>query len=349
MLRDTDPSASVAFARETVERLEHVVGKHDPEYGLGLSRLAGSMAVDRDAKGAIAISQQALGVFRKTLPPAHSISNDEHLNLARYLVQAGRFERGYREISKVAALADNDPHLEGERSDISGIQANAAFELGHFAEARTLLARAVEEAIASYGMTHPTTTRMRLDQLDRLLELGDLDGAAGIAQTLEAAFRSDASRRLDRPRFELEVAMLDGARGRVAEAERRARTALDMWTELGGDLGSSVDMHRGLGRALLANGKPERARAELEQALDIARRVHARADHGAIIEVDLARCDAALGRHAAAMARARAARSVLEHYPARIIARRDADRLLATAKRHERHQRRPRHHRRGTR
>ncbi len=326
--RDNQPSKAVELARETVERMAKALGEHAPQYGVALATLADAQSANNDRTGAIATGRRALAVMKATLPPTHSMHTQERLGVARFLIDAGKFAEGYAEVSKVAKQTAIDPNLRALRTDALATRAEAAFELGRFDEARKLRARTVEEAIAIVGLSHPATLSARRRQLDTLIEVGDLDAADAVAETLDAAYRTKTPDRQGQARYELEASALARMHGNAAEAERHARTALGSWTELGGDRSTSGSMHRGLGLALLAGGKPDQARVELSRALDLARETHARADAIAALEIDLGCADIALGHRDDALPRIRAARAVLAEFPGQVIARGEADRVL---------------------
>jgi len=209
--------------------------------------------------------------------------------------------------------------------------AMTTFDLGEHDKALELAREAHQLAAAVTSPTHPDTLEAQIVVLDQELELGLTEAAQRDYMALARAFR-------ERPdAFKQRLAMLEGGAGASLElhkrnakqAEQMARTALATLRELKAQPYEQRVVTVMLGESLLAQHRNEEALAAFSQALELARQANERADYIAAAEIGIARAEAAAGRRREALERARAARKVLEGFPGQIIARRDADRLLA--------------------
>ena len=201
---------------------------------------------------------------------------------------------------------------------------------GRVDEGAALQEQAVEESTSQNGKDHRRTLLFRRNLVDYDLELGRLDDADRDIAAIDRAYRASPRPDITETTFHGSlVAQLALARGRPAEAERLARRALDEVARLPENQGSRGVILRALGSSLIAQRRFAEAEPVLTEALAIARRSKPRADQSAIYEIALAHAEAGLGKRGDAIARARAARDVLAHYPGQPKARREVAELLA--------------------
>jgi len=321
----------VPLARETLQRAREMYGDRDPNTGVALNLLAGALKHAHDFEGALRYRREALDLIRATMPADSSVTIGETSDYASALEEVGRIAEARAVWQDVVARARGNERLRKSYPDIVSMYAGSVFANGDHAEGLVLAQQALEDALSEHGKEHPHTYYVREQIAAMALELGKLDLAARHIESLAASYREHDKA--------LELAMLDGmararlelARGNATTAEALSRGALPRVQELHGDAEDVSAVHYQLAEALLAQRRFGDARAALARASELIAGTQLRADDVAELDVAIARADAGLGHTAQALEHARRARVVLERFPGKVVARRRADALIASA------------------
>ena len=163
---------------------------------------------------------------------------------------------------------------------------------GRFREAETLLLRMLEARRAVFRGSHPAIASVLTALGDLHLEFGDPDRALALLQeALQLQRRSREPGHTGIARSLRSLARARLALGNLSAAEILLYESVDLWEafdphtpELVVDRTLLADVH-------LRQGLPDRARHQLELALDLASRHHMTGDEVALAKVVLAECE----------------------------------------------------------
>jgi eukaryotic-like serine/threonine-protein kinase len=324
---DVQVPQTIDLANETAELVRGLVGERDMRYGWALDLVAMVLSAADDHVRAASYRRKAIEILEETLPPDHSLLRRVRNYLAVDLYNLGDVESAQREITKLRAIPAKYVESRWYRE---GFFALVAFEGGDLDGSLARATQALEEAMSDYGRHHPDTLELRCWVATMELELGRLDAAARDIAAIEDGYRAQPDiHQLRRIRLAGRLtAELAIAHGKPRDAEAAARHALAAAGELRASDRDRAHFHASLGRSLVAQLRWAESRDALETSLGYLDKIHARRDDIAAVEIELAVAEAGLGQRAPALARARRARAVLDHYPARLRARAQADRLL---------------------
>jgi hypothetical protein len=318
---------AVTEGETLVARAKQLVGEHDNNYAVALNTLAAARNLNGDAAGALQLREQALKILATKLPATHSNVLLQRVDYGNALYEAGRFTDARDQLVEAMKHVDSNQSVRAQRSMLRAYLARATFANGNHNAALAIAREAAENALADHGTQHPHTMAAYQYLVDIVLELDLLDEAETAIAALQRMYKAKpeyARFAAAAGRCEAEIA---NRRGKPRVGERLARRALAGLAELG----ASIDLaaiHRVLAASLLAQGRSKDARAELQRALELAKQREVRADELALIDLGFAQVELAERKREAARKRAKAARVVLERYPAHVRGNRLAAEIL---------------------
>lgn len=320
---------AVAAARDNVDWTRTHIGERTTEHSYSLNVLAAMLQDAGDLGGSLEMVERALAIALEIKAPDDIRLVGQRADYANALESYGRFEDARQEYVKVLAAAQHSEWLRPFMGSFTAQLGITTCEVGRCAEGMPMIERALEMVIAQQGPDHPQAHWVRTTLLEFQLELGKLDDAQRTIAALDLSYRATpmpADQRFARlGAYSAELAL---ARGNASNAETLARSAVETWTEVGGDELVRPQLLSVLAATLIEQQKWDEARSTLEKALTLARAKRKREDVIAQLEIKLARVEAARGNKEA-RSRMKTARDVLERYPMAVRARREADTLPA--------------------
>ena len=288
----------VDLARETLEFARKEVGEQDDHYATALNYVGQALHRTRDMEGALKYYREALELSSKILPPDSSSLVVARSAYAGVLYFDGQAEAARVQLEQVMEQAQKNEGLRRHWAQISGLHANATFDVGRTDEGIALATRALEEGIALHGKDHPTTMAIRWYLISMELETRRTESAArNLAALLTSMRAAGEERRVDVLRVEAthgaEVALQQG-KPRAAEAAVRAALAEKKFSEE-----ERAPFYRMLGKSLIRQRRHAAARRQLLRTLKIGRKVDWRPEFIAAVEAQLAVAEAGMGKRGA--------------------------------------------------
>ena len=323
----------LTLALETADRASALLGPRAANTAVALNAVANAASFNHLHDQELEYRTRALAILASVFPPEHSQVVSQRAELAKTLRDLNQPEAARVELAKVVELAERYPgQLHRAYSYYLTNLGRATYEVGRYAEGVGYFEHGVEVMRSDDGDDHPGTLAARFDLTTMLIETERLDEAEKQIAALSQRYAHRTSpldlREAARIRGEL-AARVARARRLPEVAATTARRALSELAELGAAPDYRYVTLATLGAALSDLGRPTEARPQIEAALAAARAAGAREDDLAVIELELARVELALGDRTAAARRAAQLHEVLDRYPGQPAGRRELATLLA--------------------
>jgi tetratricopeptide (TPR) repeat protein len=319
----------LAFAKESAERSRVLIGPARPNHGVMLDMLARAYRATGDRVKPAELRREALEIMRKNYPEQHSKVVMARVALAEHLTASGQVEAAYAEVDDALKVATGNPSFKRNLPWLQARHASSTWNIGRHADALRLYARAIEALTSLQGRDHPQTLSPRGRLVELLIEAEQVDTAEreleGIMDAL-ARSAKPGDKRPARMRGELR-ALVALIRGKPRDAEQLARQAHAELVELGANTDERRGVITNLAAALSAQERYAEAHAVIEPAFTAIPKGE-REDLAALAALELAKCEAGLGRRDDARARAVRLSEVLARWPGQPRARREVAALL---------------------
>jgi len=328
---------AVEEATRAVELARAWLGEADTRYIRALEVAAEALDAADQTSEAVAHRRDALAASKAIYGADDLKTVRARAALALELWRAGTHQEAY---ALAQAAFDARQRAVGYEQLLATDQALRAIlgltlvSVGRQQDGITALARAIDLADAKET---PDFLEFRRIWLGWMVEANRLDGLDKELYVLDRDIRSQLQSTALMP---ITVAGLQGIEGaelalaqhKPEKAKELAYAGLALWNQLGGSASEEALLWQTYARSLIALRQLADAAEALDKARQLAAKVAAREDVIASIDIDAARLLAARGENAEALERARKAKAILERYPERVRALRDARALLAGAK-----------------
>jgi eukaryotic-like serine/threonine-protein kinase len=335
VLSAEQPDEAIRVAHQTLELTRQHFGEQHANHVLALDLVGKAYIMAHQTAPAVDYRRQVLAAALRLHGPEHSSVIDARTQLAVSLIADGQAEEGHRMLAEIRESVERNPVSRRTYPFVLTKLAEATYALGRYEEGMRLYEQAIELMTSEQGADHPGTLAHRYVYIGHALDLGWLDTAERGIALLDEAYRRTHRPRDTRPAelhgvLAAELAVL---RGRAADGERVARTALAELDELGASDDDRQVVQYMLGRSLVARRKHAEAAPILEASRATAARRRLRRDYIALIDLELAKIDLAQGRRETGIERARDVSDVLDSFLDQPRGRAEVASFLAASKR----------------